>query len=220
MDEDFLKEVASQLRKPSGELGNEIALRMNEGNREMNLGTIELLGIAPGDHVLEVGMGNGFFVKDILSSADDVTYTGCDYSEDMIRLAQKENKEFIEAQKAAFIHCEGHNLPVEDCSTDKLFTINTIYFWDDIPATLNEFRRVLKPKGILAITIRPGSSMKRYPTTKYGFNFFEIDDIEQLVKNAGFEVSNSIQVTEQNEVEIFGNTFKTEYAVVMAVSEP
>ena len=216
MDEDFIKEIAAQLRKPSGELGNEVAQRMNEGNREMNLGTIDMLEISANDHVLEIGMGNGFFAKDILSRAEGVTYTGCDYSEDMIRLAEELNKEFVQAGKASFIHCEGHNIPLPDHSANKLFTVNTLYFWDDAEAMLSEFRRVLKPGALLSITIRPASSMRKYPTTKYNFEFFEKEDVQQLLASNGFEVTHSIQVTEQHEVEIFEKTFHAEYAVVQA----
>jgi hypothetical protein len=42
---------------------------MNKGNRLMNLETISQLGIVDNDKILEIGMGNGFFVKIFLRLA-------------------------------------------------------------------------------------------------------------------------------------------------------
>ncbi|MBK7811139.1 MAG: hypothetical protein IPI50_07870 [Saprospiraceae bacterium] len=63
MDEQTLKEIAKQLRQPSGEFATQVGQKMNEGNLHINLNTIEALNLQKGDHILEIGMGNGFFVK-------------------------------------------------------------------------------------------------------------------------------------------------------------
>src|SRR6476619_7183860 len=68
--------LAGQLRQPEGSLGIKVGENMNKGNRLMNL---------------EIGIGNGFFVKDIIASAKDVRYTGCDFSETMIKEAKDLN---------------------------------------------------------------------------------------------------------------------------------
>ena len=214
MQEKFFKEIAAQLRKPYGEVGNEVAEKMNEGNREMNLGTIEMLDVSEGDRILEIGMGNGFFVKDILNAAANVAYIGCDYSEDMVRLASELNGDFVKGGQAEFIHCSADGIPIPDHSVDKLFTVNTLYFWEDQGQTMAEFYKVLKPGGLLLITIRPGRVMHKYPTTKYNFNFFEKEDLEKLLSSNNFDVFEVREVVEENMTEIFDETFASEYLIV------
>ena len=47
------------------------------------------------------------------------------------------------------------SLPYADDSFDCAFAIHCIYFWRDPAACLGEIRRVLRPEGVVAITIRP-----------------------------------------------------------------
>ena len=63
LTEEEIKEVAAQLRKPVGENGTEIGKLMNVGNAPMNRHTLAVLNPEPNDSILEVGMGNGFFVR-------------------------------------------------------------------------------------------------------------------------------------------------------------
>jgi len=214
-DQDFFKEVAAQLRKPTGEFGYEVAQKMNESNREMNLAIIAALEIKEDNNVLEVGMGNGFFVKDILSKAHGINYIGCDYSQDMIKLASTLNSKFTNAGQATFHQSEAHHLPVDNNSIDHLFTVNTIYFWDDIPSILSEFKRVLKEKGTLAIAMRPEGCLRQYPSTQYNFEYYSSNKIIDLLLANGFSITNLIEVKEA-EMEILENTVIPEYAVILA----
>lgn len=214
-DQDFFKEVAAQLRKPTGEFGYEVAQKMNESNREMNLAIIAALEIKEGNNVLEVGMGNGFFVKDILSKADGINYIGCDYSQDMIKLASTLNSKFTNAGQASFHQSEARHLPVDNNSIDHLFTVNTIYFWDDIPSILSEFKRVLKEKGTLAIAMRPEGCLRQYPSTQYNFEYYSSNQVIDLLLANGFSITNLIEVKEA-EMEILENTIIPEYAVILA----
>ncbi len=214
-DQDFFKEVAAQLRKPTGEFGYEVAQKMNESNREMNLTIIAALDIKEGNNVLEVGMGNGFFIKDILSKADGINYVGCDYSQDMIKLASTLNSKFINTGQASFHQSEAHHLPVDNDSIDHLFTVNTIYFWDDIPSILSEFKRVLKKYGTLSIAIRPESCLRQYPSTQYDFEYYTSKQVIDLLIANGFTKSKLIEVKEA-EIEILGIKVIPEYAVILA----
>ena len=81
MDFKDFEAIASQLRKPHGDQGAEVGKMMNKGNRLMNLAAIEQLNVEPKDNILEIGMGNGIFVRDILEKDSSILYTGCDFSE-------------------------------------------------------------------------------------------------------------------------------------------
>ncbi|RNC85607.1 MAG: class I SAM-dependent methyltransferase [Balneola sp.] len=214
-DEAFLKEVAAQLRKPSGEFGTEVALAMNESNKTMNLATISALQIEEGNHILEIGMGNGFFVSQILEQADDLRYTGIDYSEDMVQLASSVNREYIEKGLAVFHTSPAQHLPVSEQSIDRLFTINTLYFWNDHTSILNEFRRVITLEGLLVISIRPENCLKEYPSTQFNFEYYTNEKVSSLLEDHGLAVQEIINKKEP-ETEVLGKVIIPEYSIIIA----
>jgi ubiquinone/menaquinone biosynthesis C-methylase UbiE len=173
---------AAQLRKPDGEEGIMVAEWMNKGNRQMNLDTIKILNPSPNDNILEIGMGNGHFVPDILSVHSSIHYTGCDFSEDMIEESKKRNASLVANGQAKFILTDVASLPFSNKYFSKIFTINTIYFWEDRNKILEELLRVLKPEGQLIIALRPKHQAEKYPFAKYGFTLYSKEDLESFMK--------------------------------------
>lgn len=196
MNEVNFKEVAAQLRQPNGEYAIQVAEKMNDGNLLINRNTIEALDIQDGEQLLEIGMSNGFFVKDILSAASNLKYTGCDHSAEMVAEARKNNRQFIKSGQASFHHTGADELPFPENSIDKVFTINTIYFWEDQQKVLSEIHKILKPSGKVYIALRPKRLMKDFPFTKYGFNMFSGEDIRQLLSTHHFHVTDMIEKQE------------------------
>lgn len=181
------KLMAAQLRKPQGDFGKEVALQMNVSNDVLTLSSIAALNLSAGDKVLEIGMGNGLFCKDILQ-VENTRYTGCDFSELMVSEASGINRDFIAAGKANFVLANAADMPFADASFDKVFTINTIYFWDEPAKILSEIKRVLHENGILAIGLRTEESMKVLPFIQYGFTVYDKPKIQRLLEENGFEI--------------------------------
>lgn len=196
LTEDDFKKIAAQLRKPSGENGIKIGEIMNKGNAPMNLHTLAVLNPESNDYILEIGMGNGYFVKNIVQLAPSIQYTGCDYSETMIQAASVMNQKFIDQGNVTFVEANIQKLPFENDSFNKIFTINTFYFWEDQDKILKELKRVLKANGTLIIAIRPKHNLEKFPVTKYNFLVLSTDEIIKLLNKNGF---NSIEVTEIKE---------------------
>ena len=208
-----IKTLAEQLRLPDGELGIKVGETMNKGNRLMNLETISQLGIVDNDKILEIGMGNGFFVKDILAAGKNVKYSGCDFSDTMVKEASILNGSF--AANAQFILSNADQLPFGDGSFDKVFTVNTIYFWENSKRTLTEIRRVLKPDGMLIVTLRPKSVMDNLPVVKYGFTTFSKDDAVKLLEENNFEILSATESADI-EIKIDEQTFKNSFLIIKA----
>ncbi len=214
MDEKQAQETAAQLRKPYGENGIKTGEWMSHGNQHIIRAALELVSAKAGDNILEVGMGNGFFVKEIVSKHPKIFYTGCDYSALMIEESQKENAEWILNGQATFVLSEFLALPFAGHSFNKIVTINTIYFWDEEVKVLNEIKRVLQPNGKFIIGFRPKHQTEKYPFTKYGFNLFSKDSIVKLLSENGFEV-NEVQENREPDFEMNGAVVNMENIIVV-----
>ncbi|MEP6948903.1 MAG: methyltransferase domain-containing protein [Ginsengibacter sp.] len=215
MTEESFKSIAEQLRKPHGTIGKDVGIKMNEGNLLMNKDTISELGAQANDNILEIGMGNGFFVKYILSVDETIKYTGCDFSEVMVDEAAIYNEQYIKNKQAQFHVADACNLPFNNEHFDKIFTINTVYFWDDVEKVLSEIKRVLKKKGLFIISIRPESIMNNFPFTKFGFNKFSGTGLAELLAENGLIV-NSIIEKEEADIDLFGEKTKNGFLIVKA----
>ncbi|MEI6408967.1 MAG: class I SAM-dependent methyltransferase [Bacteroidota bacterium] len=215
MDEKELQQIAAQLRKPEGEIGFKTGEWMNKGNVQINLNAIEALQVSSGDQILEIGMGNGFFVKEILGVQPDVIYTGCDFSDVMVEAATTMNADWVAADRAKFIHADLSALPFSAGAFDKIFSVNTIYFWENDTQALGEIKRVLKPDGKLVLALRPKHQMERYPFTKYGFRMLSKEELFQLLENHGFTIAELFENPEPD-FELNGVLLKMENLIVTA----
>lgn len=215
MDEETLRHIAAQLRQPHGEDAVQVGLNMNEGNHHINLIAIEALQAQPGGHILEIGMGNGMFVRNLFSMYDGIHYTGCDASDVMVQEAHVHNTQLTQDGSAGFLEGRVENLPFENETFDQVFSVNTIYFWDDQATALSEIRRVLKPEGQLLIAIRPRKRMQDYPFTAYGFTMFSKEELTALLSENQFEVLEVVEKDEPDHI-INGEKMMLEALIVLA----
>lgn len=187
--------LAAQLRRPEGEFGLEVTNKMNEGNAYVNRRSIDLLNIGIGERVLEIGMANGIFCEEIVRTRHAI-YTGCDFSETMIMAATALNAKRVETSQASFHLCAASALPFPDHTFHKIFTVNTIYFWENPGEELREIFRVLKPGGKIVVGIRSKSSMQNLPMVQYGFKLYTNEGLESILVEAGF---NAVKVIQEDE---------------------
>ena len=185
MDTEKLKILAQNLAHPQGEKGIEIGEMMNETNIGMTLESIQTLLIEDNEHILEIGHGNAGHVRNILNKAIDVKYTGIDISETMHHEAIKLNKDF--ENQAEFMLYEGTEQPFEDKTFDKIFTVNTVYFWEKPTDFLNEIYRVLKDNGTFVLTFGQRDFMEKLPFTQFGFTLYNTDEMEETVSKRYFK---------------------------------
>jgi ubiquinone/menaquinone biosynthesis C-methylase UbiE len=185
MEEDQLKILAQNLANPQGEKGIEIGEMMNATNIGMTLESIHALLIEDKESILEIGHGNAGHLKSFLKIAKDLRYTGIDISETMHNEAKKLNSEFKD--QADFVLYEGQKLPFEDEVFDKIFTVNTVYFWKEPVEYLNEIYRVLKDNGSFVLTFGQRNFMEKLPFTEYNFKLYNNDEMEELISESHFK---------------------------------
>lgn len=181
-----LKEFAKQLRKPEGEAGIGVGKNMNEGNARLYELVYSLMDIGNNERILELGFGNGKFIPDLLNKGNNLFYAGIDFSETMVKEALLYNHALLQAGSAQIREGNISAIPYENGSFDKVFTINTLYFWPSPLENMKEVGRVLKTGGYAYLGIRPKSVMNKIPFVQHGFELYEPEDAKALMEAAGF----------------------------------
>ncbi|MBL3546202.1 class I SAM-dependent methyltransferase [Chryseobacterium sp. KMC2] len=185
MEKEELKILAHNLANPQGEKGIEIGEMMNATNIGMTLESIKALVIEDYEHILEIGHGNAAHLKTIIGLAQNTRYTGIDISETMHQEARRLNEAF--GNQADFVLYEGSILPFKDETFNKIFTVNTVYFWENPVAFLNEIYRVLKDDGTFVLTFAQKDFMEKLPFTAYDFTLYNNAEMEELISQSHFK---------------------------------
>jgi ubiquinone/menaquinone biosynthesis C-methylase UbiE len=179
--------MASQLRQPSGWFGSYVLSRMmNRINRAIVDRTLDLLDLAPESNVLEIGFGGGIALSLLAKRLSQGMVSGVDFSADMVQRAERRFRREIDQGRVRVQLGNISQLPFPDATFDRVFTINTVYFWPDTLQGLSELRRVLKNGGRAAVSIRSKDKMGKHAVTKYDFRLFSGDELADLMRQAGF----------------------------------
>jgi SAM-dependent methyltransferase len=150
-------DIVKQFEKPSGPLGVLAGLIMSvrPSNRQRNLRTVELLDIRPEDRVLEVGFGPGLALARAAELATAGKVVGIDHSELMLRQARRRNAKAIRAGRVELLIGSTDALPRVEGRYDKVLAVNVYMFWKDPVSVLGSLRHLMKPGGVIALTVQP-----------------------------------------------------------------
>ncbi len=165
-----------------------------------------------GEKVLDLGCGNGRYFP--IFKEKNVDYFGADSSEEIIQIAKEKFPE------GRFQINEALGLPFPDNSFDKVYSIAVLH---QIPSEefrdqfLNEAKRVLKPGGLLVLTVWHFHRLKEYhllfkytilklilkskldwrdlfepwgKKTKRYYHWFSRRELASLVKKSGLKIKN------------------------------
>ncbi len=182
------KQVAAQLRCPNGEEAVDVAKQMNKTNLALNQKCIGLMQLQAGDKVLEIGPGNGAFAEDVVNTAEHIRYFGLDWSREMVDEALRINQHLIESGKVQFQQGNSAKQIYHNNQFDKVFTVHTLYFWENPMQHLAEIKRVLQPTGLFGIAFGHRDFMQDLPFTAYGFELYDAQSVSNLLEQVGFTV--------------------------------
>jgi ubiquinone/menaquinone biosynthesis C-methylase UbiE len=113
------------------------------------------LGHEPGRYgrALEIGAGTGYFTLNLLRAGVVGEAVATDISPGMLARLERSAAELgLSVETAA---CEAAELPFEDDSFDLVFGHAILHHLPDLPAAFREFRRVLRPGGVVAFCGEP-----------------------------------------------------------------
>jgi SAM-dependent methyltransferase len=113
------------------------------------------LGHAPGRYgrALEIGAGTGYFSLNLLRSGVVREAVATDISPGMLRRLERSAEELGLALETAA--CEATELPFDDDSFDLVFGHAVLHHLPDLDRAFREFRRVLRPGGVVAFCGEP-----------------------------------------------------------------
>ena len=116
--------------------------------------TLALMGLKPGERVLDLGCGAGWasrLLARAVSSADKPGQViGLDVSDEMIRRARAASSNY---ENLMFVVGSAQQIPWEENFFDKVLSVESFYYYGDQEGALDELFRVLAPKGELFILI-------------------------------------------------------------------
>lgn len=154
-----LKEmIDSQYGNPIGLLGMYIGEKMVKQHVPETLWTIKLLELQQDEKILELGCGAGYAIKLLLKQPSVKQVVGIDASKSVLQSATIRNKKEIKDGKVKFVQSNVSNLVYKDGGFTKVFSIHSIYFWDNLFKSISEIYRVLKPDGTVVLTLCDGKA--------------------------------------------------------------
>ena len=196
MNEEELQELAEQLQNPSGELGKIVAQNMSIGNLPMIQHSIDLLQLNAGENILEIGHGGAKHLTNILTKNSDCKYFGVDISPLMHQEAIENNQHYIDQKQADFCLYAGDFLPYDAHHFDKIFTVNTLYFIENLPNFFTDLYRICRPSARVCLTFADAAFMQTLPFTEFGFI---LRDTKQIIDEATKNGFNFVEISTDND---------------------
>jgi SAM-dependent methyltransferase len=151
-----------------------------------------LLGLSPGDGVLDVACGPGNFTRSFARTVGAGGLSvGIDASRTMLERGVRDTPGEL-ADRVAFIRGDAVALPFRDQSFDAVCCFAALHLFSDPLVALDHMRRVLTPGGRIALltSCRTRSAAFRtwdgFVGARSGMRMFEHDEIVEALQSRGF----------------------------------
>jgi ubiquinone/menaquinone biosynthesis C-methylase UbiE len=160
---------------------------MEKGHRPVGEQAIELMGIPTGARVLDVGCGSGWAARLMAGKAAGGRVVGVDIADEMIKLARETSTSFSNLE---FQLASAEKLPFSDREFTHAFSMESLYYYADMPAALREIKRVLQPGGLFVSVVdlyqENAPSQQWVTQLKVPVQFLSIAKYRSLFERAGF----------------------------------
>ena len=151
-----------------------------------------LLGLTPGDRVLDVACGTGPFTRDFARAVKpEGLVVGIDVSETMLPRAVRDTRE-AGLRQVAFVRGDAIELPFRRRSFDAVCCFAAIHLFSDPFRALDRMTAVLDRSGRIAIftsarnRTAPLRSVESLVQARSGMRMFEQDEITSALEERGY----------------------------------
>lgn len=152
------KPVRSPFAMPDGLPGRLAGYLLLWTNKQQSL--LDLLGIQPGEQVLEVGYGPGGMIR-LLQRTGAKRICGVDPSPQMRDLASRPHRAQIAEGRVDLRLGSADHTGFGDGEFDCVVSVNNVAIWPDLEAGLGELHRVTRPGGRVLIAWHGGTRPSR-----------------------------------------------------------
>lgn len=154
---------------------DEAALLQREVGRRM-LERLDLIQIKP-QVILDIGCGTGSASRALTQRYKDARLVSVDLAFNMLKEA-RQRLPFLtrwRAKRPAYICADAECLPFDSASADMIFSNLTLQWCDDLDRVFAEFRRVLKPGGLLMFSTFGPDTLKELRAS-----WAQVDDFNHI----------------------------------------
>jgi len=180
MDEQLRTEFNEWARAGKGE-------SMERGHRPVGEQAIARMRISPDARVLDVGCGSGWATRMLAEYAFNGRVAGIDISDEMIRVARESSQSQTNVD---FETASAEQLPFSDHEFTHPFSMESLYYYRNIPKALKEIHRVLKPGGLFVAVVdlywENEATHQWIDTLNVPVELLSVEDYHSLFIDAGF----------------------------------
>lgn len=184
----FARFMAKQLGRPSGILGNLAAILWNHRNASLNEAAFDRLALNSTDRVLEAGFGGGYLLGRMSAVLAQGWLVGIDISPAIVTRCEKRCHPLIEKGRLELKCAQVESIPYPAEVFNKACSVNSIFYWQDVPLALSELGRVLTKDGLLVLCFTCKESLESRNFARH-VTLYEAEEIEQMLVEAGFQVN-------------------------------
>ena len=180
MDEQLRTEFNEWARAGKGD-------SMERGHRPVGEQAIARMRVSPDARVLDIGCGSGWASRLLADNASAGRVTGIDISDEMIRVARAQSQSYPNVD---FEVASAEQLPFADGEFTHAFSMESLYYYRNIPRALSEIHRVMKTGGLFCAVVdlywENEATHQWIDTLKVPVELLSIDDYRSLFIDAGF----------------------------------
>ncbi|XP_077997242.1 erythromycin 3''-O-methyltransferase-like isoform X2 [Glandiceps talaboti] len=121
----------------------------------MTLTAVTLCKIQPNHNVLEIGFGPGLGLQEAVKFLEQGKgkLVGVEFSPEMVQVVSKRLETEISTGLVEIKEGSVMDLPLDDNVFDRVYHCNCYYFWPDLQVACQEILRVMKPGGVMVVTL-------------------------------------------------------------------
>ena len=180
MDDQLRTEFNEWARAGKGE-------SMERGHSPVGKQAIQFMRVPPDARVLDVGCGSGWASRLLAENAINGQVTGIDISDEMIRLAGESSSAFPNVD---FEVASAEDLPFTDSEFTHAFSMESLYYYADIPLAVAEIHRVLRSGGLFVAVVdlywESEATHQWIDGLKVPVELLSVEDYRGIFVDAGF----------------------------------